>query len=169
MKRVALAVLAVLGICAGSAVAQDFPYEKFARANVAEIVAEFSDQAGPERVPTGSRHFDARVLRHIFRLTYRGSRRPIDAATATYLRHYQTAFGGHAQWAELFEEEYLFADGKTEYWLPVQKAVAAHFSKELQPGEAVDLYVVSAGGVLTANGWKWVFAVQEFQALGQPT
>jgi hypothetical protein len=170
MKWVAL-MLAVLGICAGTALAQDFPYDRFARANISEIAKELADQTSgmPSNARPGSQSIDPRVRRHVVRVTYRGSRRPIDELTAKFLRSFQTAIQAPGHWAELYEEEYLFVDGKTEYWLPVQKAVAAHFSKELQPGEAVDLYVVSAGGVLTANGWKWVLAVQEFQALGQPT
>ena len=117
-----------------------------------------------EKRRAGSETVDARIRRIVVRLVYRGPHRPIDRATAKFIQDYEKTIQAAQSLSSRYEEEYLFGEDGKEYWLPVQKGVAAYFAKELKPGEKVDLYAVAAGGVLEDDGWKWIFTVEEFKS-----
>ncbi|MFV0387689.1 MAG: hypothetical protein ACK5NT_02950 [Pyrinomonadaceae bacterium] len=64
---------------------------------------------------------------------------------------------------ERLESEYLFKECDREFWIPVQKQVAAYFPKELKEGDMVTLYVMAVGGLKPKNDWEYVFLTNEFR------
>jgi hypothetical protein len=160
-----LAIVAAIVSC--PALAQDFPYKSFERSTLGAITTQWNmgthDSIEGNR-RTGSEIFIAKIQRVVMRVTYRGSHRPIDRATVKFIQDYGKAVQAEQSFVSRYEEEYLFGEDGKEYWLPVQKSVAAYFERELKPGEPVDLYAVAAGGVLEDDGWKWIFPVEEFSS-----
>jgi hypothetical protein len=161
-------ILAMVSVIVSfGALAQDFPYKSFERSTLGGITAQWDMDThdsleGKRRA--GSEIFIAKIQRVVVRATYRGPHRPIARATVKFLQDYGKAVQAEQSFAGRYEEECLFGENDKEYWLPVQKSVAAYFDKELKPGELVDLYAVGAGGVLQDDGWKWVFPVEEFNS-----
>jgi hypothetical protein len=66
-------------------------------------------------------------------------------------------------YADNYETEFLFTEDGVEYWLPVQKKVSSYSPKELNKGDALELYLVRAGGVRTKGERDWMLLVEEFQ------
>lgn len=158
-----LTLAAVLVSAWNSAVAADFPYDKFERGTAAAITGQWAAGLAPGPLAkTGSEVIIENLQRNVVRLVYRGDHRAIDAATATFLIHFQKSIPAAGDFAGQYTEEYRFSEDGSDYWLPVQSSVATFFHKEMKPGDPVDLYVIAAGGVLESDRWKWVLAVEEF-------
>ena len=160
-------ILAVTTV-SSSTLAQGFPYQSFEHSSLGVVTAELSNLADdPPDKPhsTGSEVIIAKIQRIVVRVTYRGPHRPADQATAKFIQDYEKAIQPAQALASRYEEEYLFEEGGKEYWLQVQKPVAAYFERELRPGEPVDLYALAAGGVLENGTWRWVIPVEEFQSI----
>jgi hypothetical protein len=78
-----------------------------------------------------------------------------------------------ATWAEAmslpqapatFHREVLVLEDGIEYWLPVQDVVADAMIRELEPGQAIEIFAVYAGQSLLDH----VFLVNEFMTAGKP-
>ena len=78
-----------------------------------------------------------------------------------------------ATWAEAlslpqapatFHREVLVLEDGIEYWLPVQDVVADAMIRELEPGQAIEIFAVYAGQSLHDH----VFLVNEFMTAGKP-
>jgi hypothetical protein len=158
-------------IVSSSALAQDFPYKSFERDTLGAITTQWNmgthDSLEGKRV-TGSEILIVKIQRVVVRVIYRGPHRPVDRASVKFIQDYERAIQAAESLASRYDDEYLFSEGDKEYWLPVQKSVAAYFEKELKPGEPVDLYAVAAGGVLEDAGWKWILPVEEFTTNSSP-
>jgi len=63
----------------------------------------------------------------------------------------------------LFENEYLYKVGDTEYWLATSKPITKYFDKELKPGDKMTLYLISIGAYRTKDAIDCVLLVEEFQ------
>lgn len=65
----------------------------------------------------------------------------------------------------LLENEYLFQECGKDYWVPVQKPVAAYFSKELKSGDTITLYLMVIGGLKLSDKEPFdpAFLVNEFR------
>jgi hypothetical protein len=77
-----------------------------------------------------------------------------------------------ATWAEAmslpqapatFHREVLVLEDGIEYWLPVQDVVADAMIRELEPGQAIEIFAVYAGQSLHDH----VFLVNEFMTAGK--
>lgn len=93
---------------------------------------------------------------------YSGESRKIPVERMELIKNWLTTFSKPKEFADMFEDEYLFTENKIEYWLPVQKQVASYFPKELKKGDTVTLYVAWLGGLYKPNGFVNVFIVNEF-------
>jgi len=78
-----------------------------------------------------------------------------------------------ATWAEAmslpqapatFHREVLVLEDGIDYWLPVQDVVADAMIRELEPGQAIEIFAVYAGQSLHDH----VFLVNEFMTAGKP-
>jgi len=160
-----IVVASFLAIC-GAASAQTFPYDQFERTTLAAITKPWDDSVRLEPPPTksGSGIIEGPIFRKLVRANYAGQHRPTDSAVIDFMVGYEKAHHLETQ-AELYKESYLFRDGGSDYWLPVQNQVAGYFEKELKTGASVDLYLVATGGFQRENGWTWVLPVEEFEAV----
>jgi hypothetical protein len=64
----------------------------------------------------------------------------------------------------MFHREVLVLEDGIEYWLPVQDVVADAMIRELEPGQAIEIFAVYAGQSLHDH----VFLVNEFLTAGKP-
>lgn len=168
LNRLSKLLFILFVVAAGSARAQDrFPYEEYKSRTLAEIVALDADAKNAD-VITGKKDAPQMVLHADFlhsqvRLKFMNKSRPVSPERKALLKMWQTTFGIDEKIAALYENEYLFKECASEYWIPVQKQVAAYFAKELKENDMVSLYLMRGGGVKTGAAWDWVFLVNEFQ------
>jgi len=97
-------------------------------------------------------------------VTYIGDSRPIDSIRREIIRRWALSFLRDSSTAGLYSREYLFKEGSTTFWLPVQDRVASFFPRELEPGRAVTLYVAWLGAHYAGRDITWAFVVNEFHA-----
>ena len=166
-----LKLLFILFIFAGSAAAiraqNTFPYEVYKARTVSEIIAANADLKTAD-VVFGKKDAPQMVLYADFlhseaRVKFMNKSRPISAARKELIKFWQTTFGIDEKLAALFENEYLFKECGVDYWIPVQKQVAAFFPKELKEGDTISLYMMRGGGARVGNAWDWLFLVNEFE------
>jgi hypothetical protein len=111
-----------------------------------------------------SEHFLATQYPTLAALVYTGQSRPIDPIPRSLISAWGRSFMRDSTMADDFHREYLFTEGKTLFWLPVQDKVASFFPKELHPGQQVNLYVMLLAGYYEARQITWGFIVNEFNA-----
>lgn len=97
------------------------------------------------------------------RVEYTGKSRAISSERISLFAASQSSLGVDAKVLTLLKDEYLFRECDKEYWIPVQKQVAAFFPKELKPGYKITLYLMAVGGVRLNGKWNSVFLVNEFK------
>jgi hypothetical protein len=95
---------------------------------------------------------------------YTGSWRKISEARKEVISMWLKTVGKPKEYLDLFENEYLFTENKVEYWLPVQKQVAAYFGEELKKGDAVTLFVAWLGMRKEKESLDYIFLMNEFEA-----
>ena len=105
---------------------------------------------------TGS--FPSRVT-----VTYTGEKRAIPAKRKEFIGYWAKSRGLRQELVDLFEDELLFKEDSTEYWLPVQKQVIPFFAEELKKGDTVELYLIITGARTEDGVTDWVFLVNEFK------
>jgi len=98
------------------------------------------------------------------RVVYRGDWRPVDSIRAEIVRRWGVSFLRDSSMARRFRREYLFQEGQTLLWLPVQDTVASYFPRELQTGQEIALYVLWLGAYYAGHDITWAFIVTEFDA-----
>ena len=58
----------------------------------------------------------------------------------------------------------LFKEGSDEHWIALQKPLLDYLPKEVKRGQAINAYVIWMGAIKVDNHWKWLFAMNEFDA-----
>jgi hypothetical protein len=167
MHKLLALVAAALSLSVSPVLAQGIDHDRFQPSTLAALVknlgksgAEFDAQF-PERKPQDF-IFDTELSHWAVPVIYTGRERPMDPIELDYVRGIHKSIH-QEQMGALYEKALLFrADGR-DYWLPVQTPVIPYFSKELKIGQEIDLYLVQPGGVRRANGWEWLFLVEDFQ------
>jgi hypothetical protein len=96
------------------------------------------------------------------KVVYIGSSRKVSVQRKEVIAAWLKTFGKPPEYVDLFEVEYLFAEGSVEYWLRVQKQVASYFEKELEKSGKVNLYVVWVGARKERGRVDHIFLVNEF-------
>ncbi|HJP85072.1 MAG TPA: hypothetical protein VJ852_03735 [Gemmatimonadaceae bacterium] len=93
---------------------------------------------------------------------YKGRSRSINPIRVSLLRDWGLSFLRDSTLSADFHREYLFQEGDSLFWLPVQDRVAAYFPKELRAGQQVNLYVILIAGEYLDGKITWAFIVNEF-------
>jgi len=141
---------------------QGFPWDEFKPRTLKEIAGMEGDVDKRDQKENNV-VFHANILSSRVRVTYTGTSRAISKTKTEMIRNWCKSMGQTKEYADSYESEFLFIEDSLEYWLPVQKKVSAYFDKELTKGDAIDLYLVRAGGIRTAGKWDWMLLVEEFQ------
>jgi len=107
--------------------------------------------------------FSADVFPSRVKVTYMGDKRAIPASRKEFIAEWAKTRKLDRGTVDLFEDELLFKEGPTEYWLPVQKQVVPFFAEELKNGDVVELYLMWIGSRTENGATDWVFLVNEFK------
>lgn len=168
MMKLLLLTTLILLFSSISAEAQGFPWNDFGRRTLADIVKiDEKEIAASEKTPSLIVHADK--LLSVVKVKYSGKSRPMSSAKMDAFKKYWIPTFADNSYAELYENDFLFTEGETEYWLPVQKKVSSYFPKELSPGDDIDIYLVRAGGICEKRKCDWLFLVEEFKRLQPET
>jgi hypothetical protein len=149
------------------ATAQGFPWQDFERRTFQQLIKINAEEDAEDlkRYPDKNRMImRGKILPTVVRVTYTGESRSIGVERKEFIKLWagsNSAF--QPGYADLFENEYLFKEGNDEYWLPVQKKVAAYFAAELKASDLVDIYLIRPGALRVKDKTDWVFLVEEFQ------
>lgn len=141
-----------------------FPYNEYDPRTVAELVQN-GTAAIPPNLTTKYMMLDAKPFYSAIRLKYVGTSRPVPPEKKEVFKMWQESMRPNADITALIDNEYLFRECDAEYWIPVQKQVAAYFPKELKSGDLITVYLMVIGGVRLApkDSYQPVFMVNEFR------
>jgi hypothetical protein len=151
--------------------AQDFPYEEYQTRTLSELVAMDSETSVKDLEKTSGEKAKGLIIIHAkpfysaVRVKYVGTLKALTKEEKDYLKMWQGSLGYPADIPELYENKYLFKECDKEYWIPVQKQVAAFFTKELKSGDMITLYLMYPGGIkkTATDSWNFLFLVNEYQ------
>ncbi len=159
-------VLTIFFFTTLSANAQGFPWHEYKPRTFSEIIKLNAD-VETRKYEQRQIALNANPLYSQVRVVYTGTLRPVSSARKDLLKMWaellniKTTKGSDV--TKLYENELLFTECGTEYWLPVQKQVIPYFEKELQKGDMVSLFIGRVGGEKVGDKWDWLFLVNEFQ------
>lgn len=144
----------------------DFPYDKYKPRTLSETIS--LDPEGKNAdviimkkdVPQMVAYTN--LLYSQVRVKFMNKSRPFSTDRKETLDLWKKTFGIEDKVFELYENEYLFKECENDYWIPVQKQVAAYFPKELKEGDMVSLFIIRIGGKKINNNWDWLFLTNEF-------
>jgi hypothetical protein len=167
MKQL-LPLILVLIFCLVSVqsnLAQSFPFEKYDPRTLAELVE--MAEADSKNIPAdkGQMIINGKPFYSAVRVKYIGTSKPVAKEEMDYLKLWQGSLGYDPEILKLYENKYLFKECEKEYWLPVQKQVAAYFPKELKSGDMITLYLMFPGGLKPkpTDNWNFIFLTNEFR------
>ncbi|MDX6710135.1 MAG: hypothetical protein QOH96_1151, partial [Blastocatellia bacterium] len=137
-------------------------YEDYVPRTIRQIIQEHSDlkilsKNNLSMLLTGDT-FSSRV-----KAVYTGQSRKISPEKKQHLDMLVTSFNVDQKIIDQYGTEFLFLEGTTEHWLPVQARLIPMFGKELKKGEQVTLYTEWVGAKKIGGKWEWIFMVHEFQ------
>ncbi len=147
--------------------AQDgFPYDKYKPRTLGEMIEINSDikkaDVTMEKAGKLQMTLNADPLYSQVRVKFMNQSRPISTERKDLIKIWQTTFNADERVLTLYENEYLFKECETEYWIPVQKQVASYFPKELKTGDMLSLFIMRVGGRKEKENWDWLFLTNEF-------
>lgn len=153
-------VIAISALLSVTAFAQGFPWDIFKPRTLKEVTSITTKAVRPDdHMFLAQDQLESRV-----EVVFTGKSRPISKVRKTFI---ETWFGmlraKQKKLAELYENEYLYKEGETEYWLPTSTPITKYFDKELKPGDKMDLYLISIGAYRTDTDIDCVLLVEEFQ------
>jgi hypothetical protein len=162
-----LLLIAIIAVAAPPAFGQGFPWEIFKPRTLKEVIDITTKAVRPD----DSMFLATNQLESKVDVTYTGQSRPIIDARkdfigiwAKMLEHPGTTSGATIDhYTSLFDREYLYKVGDTEYWLATSKPITKYFDKELKPGDKMTLYLISIGAYRTKDGIDCVLLVEEYQ------
>jgi hypothetical protein len=150
-------------LTSASLLAQDQDgWDKYEPRTLSQIIRQHSKAVADEKARV-QLFFTADVFPSRVRVTYVGEMRKISLTRKNFIAEWAKTRKVPQDLVGLFEEEVLFKEGQTEYWLPVQKQVIPYFKEELKAGEKVDLYLIWIGARRESEVSDWVFLVNEFE------
>ena len=101
-------------------------------------------------------------------MIYSGKSRPIPADKKSLIKFWMQSNKYSEEIFKMFDEEFLFLEDSSEYWLPVQNVLIPHFKEEMSEGESVDLFAAWIGITFAEpDKRQHVFLVNEFEKLEQ--
>ena len=93
-------------------------------------------------------------------LIFMGKTRPISPTVAELIRRWVQMFGDDPDRVP-FGEEWLFREGQTNHWLPVQQGTANSMRPVVKKGDAVTVLFRYAGSYREGGRESWVFPVMQ--------
>ena len=165
MKKIFSALLLTFAftLISQTVFAQGFPYQEYKTRTLSELVEMDSDVRKIDYEDKKGILIHAKPFYSAIRVEYTGKSRAISSEKMNLFKLWQGSLGVDAKILTLLENEYLFKECDKEYWIPVQKQVAAYFPKELKDGDRITLYLMAVGGVKVKDEWDFVFLISEFQ------
>lgn len=161
-----LLLISVLACSATLAFGQGFPWDIFKPRTLEEVLSITTNAVRPD----DSMFFSTDQLESKVEVIYTGQSRPLIESRkkfigkwAMILERKTTKGGDGKQYAALYESEYLYKEGDTEYWLATSKPITKYFDKELKPGDKMNLYLISIGAYRNVKDIDVVLLVEEFQ------
>jgi hypothetical protein len=97
-------------------------------------------------------------------VVYMGKSRPIDAKERVLLESWRKMFKEQPPPSDAFLTEGLFKEGSKEHWIAIQKPLVDSLRNEVKTGQAVDAYLIWIGTIKIDERWRWLFAMNGFQA-----
>lgn len=160
-RRLGTFVLAffALATCASAQRQDEDPWAKYTPGKLSEVIKAqtFPNMQNEGGVDMGSHPLKARVI-------YSGKSRPIPSDKKSLIKFWMQSYRYSEEILKMFDEEFLFLEDSTEYWLPVQNVLIPHFKKEIREGESVDLFAAWIGITFAEPGKRQhVFLVNEFE------
>lgn len=144
----------------------DFPYKRYVPRTLAELDEMNMNvlKTDPNiKIPKlGIPLFDSDFLFSHVRVKFMNRSRPISLERKGLIYLWRQFSEVDEKIIASFENEYLFKECNTEYWLPVQKPVAAYFPRDLKEGDMVTLYLMRANAKKDNAAWTWIYLVNEF-------
>ena len=137
-----------------------FPYEEYDPRTLAELV-EHGVANNNDYKDTKQIMIDAKPFYSAVRVKFTGTSRPLSDAKKNLFKMWQGTLQIDPKVLDQLDKEYLFKECDREYWIPVQKQVAAYFPKELKEGDTITLYLMIVGGVKEKEGWDIIFLTNE--------
>lgn len=166
MKNFLLSLLltAILSVFSQTIYSQGFPYQEYKTRTLSELIEMGSDVKKTDLEDKQGILIQAKPFYSAIRVEYTGKSRTISSEKINLFKIWQGSLGINAKVLTLLQDEYLFKECDQEYWIPVQKQVAAYFPKELKSGDRITLYLMAVGGVkVKKNDWDFVFLTNEFK------
>ncbi len=168
MKHKFLHLSAFLILMAGQAVAQN-NWDKYEPRTLKEITTVLAAKhlKDPDVLIGAGKKSEIILSYQSFpsqaKVVYTSASRKVSEQKKEVIAEWLKVMGKPKDYLDMFEMEYLFTEDSVQYWLPVQKQVAAYFEKELRPNEQVNLYVVWIGARKELGQFEHVFIVNEFE------
>lgn len=134
---------------------QKFPYLEYEPRTISELV-EMDAGTPYERKEKGV-IVHGKAYYSAIRVKYIGTSRPISAEKKIVFNLWRSAMQVDERVMATLENEYLFKECDKEYWVAVQKQVAAFFPKELKPGDMITLYLMAVGAARAGDKWTRFF------------
>ncbi|MCB1025421.1 MAG: hypothetical protein KDB79_13580 [Acidobacteria bacterium] len=159
-----LLLILTIAILVRTAFSQDdFPYHVYDPRTLAEFDEIHSGVKDIETDKTTQIMVSAKPFYSAIRVEYVGRSRAISKERLGLFKIWQEALNINSDVITRLDKEYLFRECDREYWIPVQKQVAAFFPRELKDGDNITLYLMAVGGVKPAEDWELLFLANEFQ------
>lgn len=155
--------IAILSFFAQTSYSQSFPYQEYKTRTLGELVEMNSDVKKVDYADKKGVLINSKPFYSAIRVEFTGKSRPISSEKMNLFKMWQESLGVNANVLTLLKDEYLFKECDKDYWIPVQKQVAAFFPKELKSGDKITLYLMAVGGVKPKDMWEFVFLTNEFK------
>jgi hypothetical protein len=63
---------------------------------------------------------------------------------------------------DVFQHEYLFKEGATEYWIPVQTKIGEEMREDVDVGDKISVFVAWIGAIKSKNGIEHILTTNAF-------
>jgi hypothetical protein len=154
-----LSAVMLVVIVSVACLGQDFPWDIFKPRTLKEMMSITTKAVRPD----DSMFLATNQLESKVEVTYTGLSRPILQTRKDFISMWVGIFSHPKDYGELYEREYLYKEGPDQYWLATSKPITKYFDKELQPGDKMELYLISIGAYRDKQGIDCVLLVEEFQ------
>lgn len=144
----------------------DFPYDKYKPRTLSETINQDPEGKAADLIitkkdiPLVFSYTD--LLYSQVRVKFMNKSRPFSADRKETFDLWKKTLAIDEKIVALYENEYLFKECNNEYWIPVQKQVAAFFPKELKEGDMISLFITRIGAKKINDNWDWLFLSSEF-------
>jgi hypothetical protein len=139
---------------------QGFPWSDFKERSVKDVIAITTKAFRPD----DSMFLATNILATRAEVTFTGKSRPMPESRKVFLRWWVGMLNYDPKdYADLYDTEYLYKEGNTEYWLPTERPITKYFDKELKPDDKMVLFLISAGAFRDKGAIDCVLLVEEYQ------